>query len=104
MAVVSGNTRTLSSPNIRQSASSDSASGATTAFTARGRGFPSTPCVASPGPSDALPPANSINSITNIFPNPLAHHHVVITYNRFARIMEEAKLLSKHYEETLGLE
>ena len=78
--VMSGGTRTISSPNIRQSVTSDSASGATTAFNAHARasrGFPSTSSVASGAghdPATALNTGlNSINSITNIFPKNISN-------------------------------
>ena len=75
--VMTGSARTHSSPNIRQSVTSDSASGATTAFNAHARaprGFPSTSSVSCPDPA---PPPNtgitSINSITNIFPKNISN-------------------------------
>ena len=74
--VMSGGARTHSSPNIRQSVTSDSASGATTAFNAHARasrGFPSTSSVASGGGHDPNTGLNSINSITNIFPKNISN-------------------------------
>ena len=65
--VTAGTIRTHSSPNIRQSCTSDSA---TTALPNRTRGFPSTPNVGTP--SEHLPPHN-INSITNIFPKNISN-------------------------------
>lgn len=59
--------RTFSSPNIRQSCTSDSAP---TALPTKPRGFPSTPNVGTP--SDNLPMHN-VNSITNIFPKNISN-------------------------------
>ena len=68
--VMTGTNRTHSSPNIRQSCTSESVA---TALPRAGHrsGFPSTPNVGTPT-SDHLPPHN-INSITNIFPKNISN-------------------------------